>query len=76
MQDRHEYLRTIESTAASVPYESDDVLYRRTHDLWGYYADRQMHGAWSLKKCLENCAAVAKRRRVHRDVDFQGKNVT
>lgn len=62
MQDRHEYLRTIEAAAAAVPYESDRALYRRVHDLWSYYADKQMHEAWSLKKCLENCAAVAKRR--------------
>ena len=61
--DRHEYLRTIESTAESVPCEDDNALRRRVHDLWSYYADKQMYGGWSLKKCLENCEAQANGRR-------------
>lgn len=64
MRDPDEYLNTIESIAATVPYEDDNALHRRVHDLWSHYADKQMYKRWTLKRCLENCAAQAKRKAV------------
>lgn len=59
MKDCRRYLRQIEDVTLSVPATDVAASPERVHEAWSWYAERQMHGGWSIRKCLSHARALA-----------------